>query len=197
MVIDYFFSTMSPFSYLAGDRLERIAAEHGASVRYRPFDIMAVFSQTGGVPPKDRHPSRQAYRLQDLGRTAKLNGMPLNLKPTHWPTNPAPSSYAVICAQEAGGGDVGALARFYLEACWSGEKDIAEDAVVREGLAACGFPESLADSGLLKGAESYEANTADAVGRNVFGAPTYIAGEQVFWGQDRLGHLGAHLKGEL
>ena len=48
--IDYYFSTVSPFTYLAGNKLEEIAAKHGASITYKPYDIMAAFPRTGGVP---------------------------------------------------------------------------------------------------------------------------------------------------
>ena len=107
--IDVFFSTLSPFTYLAGLRLPDIAARHGASVTYKPLDIMALFDRTGGVRPADRHPSRLAYRLQELRRQSAKAGMALYLKPMFWPTNPAPSSYAIIAAQ-ATGAEVGPLA---------------------------------------------------------------------------------------
>ena len=58
--IDYYFSTISPWAYLAGDRLERIAARHGASITYRPLDLMQLFDRTGGQRPQDRHPARLA-----------------------------------------------------------------------------------------------------------------------------------------
>jgi len=111
--IDYYFATISPFTYLAGTRLEEIAAKHGASVTYKPLDVAALFGRTGGQPPKDRHESRQAYRLQEMRRQGVKAGLALNLKPAFWPTNPAPSSYAIIAAQaavQAGNcGDFGAL----------------------------------------------------------------------------------------
>jgi 2-hydroxychromene-2-carboxylate isomerase len=193
--INYFFSTLSPYTYLAGDRLEKIAARHGTGIDYRPVDIIALFPRTGGTPPKDRHPARQEYRAEDLLRQARKVGMDFNLMPAHWPTNAAPSSYAIIAAQNAGGGDVGALVRGFLRACWAEEKDIAEDAVVRACLGAAGFDPALADSGLLAGAETYGANLEDAARRGVFGAPFYIAGEARFWGQDRLDDLDTYLDG--
>ncbi|MGB1208652.1 MAG: 2-hydroxychromene-2-carboxylate isomerase, partial [Paracoccaceae bacterium] len=107
--ITYYFATISPYTYLAGTRLEDIAARNGATITYKPLDIIALFGRTGGTPPKDRHPARQEYRAQELVRAAKMLDMPFNLKPAHWPTNMAPSSYAVIAAQQAGGGDLGAL----------------------------------------------------------------------------------------
>ena len=196
--IDYYFSTLSPFAYLAGGGLEEIAARHGASVTYKPRDIMALFARTGGTPPAERHPSRNAYRAQDLPRQAKKRGMPLNLKPAFWPTNPAPSSYAIIAAQKAGGGDMGALVRSVLRACWAEERNIAEDEVVRDCLAAAGFDPGLADRGLLSGAETYAANLEDAVNAGAFGSPFYVVGSgQSFWGQDRLEDLDLHLAGKL
>lgn len=192
--IDYYFATLSPYAYLAGDGLEQIAAKHGATITYKPVDIMALFGRTGGTPPKDRHPSRIEYRAQDLLRRSANLGMDFNLKPAHWPTNAAPSSYAIIAAANAGGGDVGQLVRLILQACWAEEKDIAEDAVVRDCLTAAGFDASLADSGMLVGAETYPANLEEAVERGVFGSPFYVTEDgQRFWGQDRLADLDAHL----
>lgn len=196
--IDYYFATLSPYTYLAGTRFEEIAAKHSATVTYKPLDIMALFSRTGGTPPKDRHPNRIEYRAQELPRQAAMLGMPLNLKPAHWPTNAAPSSYAIIAAQEAGGGDLGALVHSVLRAVWAEEKDIAQDDVVKACLESAGFDPSLADSGLLSGAETYARNLEEAVDRGAFGAPFYIVDSgQRFWGQDKLNELDLHLSGKI
>ncbi|MBT8154256.1 2-hydroxychromene-2-carboxylate isomerase [Epibacterium ulvae] len=192
--IDYYFSTLSPFTYLAGGRLEEVAAKHGATVTYKPLDIMALFGRTGGTPPKDRHPSRQEYRTIEMERQATLTGLPINLKPAHWPTNAAPSSYAIIAAQNAGGGDLGKLVQGFLSAVWAEEKNIAEDDVVRAMLEGAGFDPALAESGLLTGAETYAQNLEDAVSAGVFGAPFYITEDGArFWGQDRVDALDWHL----
>lgn len=193
--IDYFFATISPFTYLAGTRLEAVAARHGAQITYKPLDLIQLFGRTGGVPPAQRHPSRQEYRAQELVRLAKKLGLPMNQKPAHFPTNMAPSSYAVIAAQKAGGGDLGALAASFPRAVWAEEADVADDQVIRAALEAAGFDAGLADSGLLAGAEEYAANLEEAVTRGVFGAPFYIVREsdQRFWGQDRLEDLDLHL----
>lgn len=194
--IDYYMFTLSPFTYLAGDGLEKIAAKHGATINYKPFHLIQVFERTGGTPPKDRHVSRQAYRAQELPRIAKHNGMEITQKPAFWPTNPAPSCYAIIAAQAAGGGDLGGLCQSILRACWLEDKDIADDAVVKAALVANGFDASLTESGMLQGAEEFARNTEQAVLANVFGAPTYVVGDQVFFGQDRLEYLDIYL-GEI
>ncbi len=196
--IDYYFSTISPYTYLAGKRLEEIAAAHGATIWYRPLDIIALFARTGGTPPAERHPARQAYRLQELQRQSKKTGLALTLKPAFFPTNSAPSSYAIIAAQNEGGGDLAELVHGVTRAVWREEKNIAEDDVIRAALTATGFDPSLADRGLLSGAEEYAANLEAAVEAGVFGAPFYVVdGVTHFWGQDRLDDLALHLEGKL
>ncbi|MDJ0992038.1 MAG: 2-hydroxychromene-2-carboxylate isomerase [Dinoroseobacter sp.] len=196
--IDYYFATLSPFTYLAGTRFEEIAAKHGVEISYKPLDIIALFGRTGGTPPKDRHPNRQEYRKQDLARQAKKAGLPFNLQPAFWPTNPAPSSYAVINAVQAGGGDMGKLVHTITGACWAEEKNIAEDDVIRECLERAGFDPDLAGQNLLGAAETYTANLEEAIAKGAFGAPFYITDQdQRFWGQDRLDDLDAHLAGTL
>ena len=197
--IDYYWATLSPYTYLAGTRFEEVAKKHGATITYKPCDVIALFGRTGGVPPKDRHISRIEYRAQELVRQATKLDMPFNLKPAHWPTNGAPAAYAFIAAQNAGGGDLGALVHAITRAVWAEDKDIAQDDVVKACLEAAGFDPALADRGLLEGAETYARNLEEAVEAGVFGAPFYIVKEtgQRFWGQDRIDDLDAHLSGDL
>ncbi|MEM6595342.1 MAG: 2-hydroxychromene-2-carboxylate isomerase [Pseudomonadota bacterium] len=196
--IDYYFATLSPYTYLAGTRMEEVAAKHGATIRYKPLSIMDLFGRTGGTPPPQRHINRQEWRLQELRRSSKKLGMPMNIKPAHWPTNPAPSSYAIIAAQNEGGGDLAGLVHGFVRAVWAEEKDVAEDAVVREVLEANGFDGGLADKGMLAGAEEYAANLEEAVEKGVFGAPFYITdSDERFWGQDKIEDLDLFLSGKL
>lgn len=195
--IDYYFTLLSPYCYLAGTRLEEVAQKHGATINYKPFDLMQAFGRTGGQPPKDRHISRIEYRAQELPRQAKKIGMPFNLQPAHWPTNAAPASYAFIAAQNAGGGDLGLLAHAIMRAVWAEDKDIAQDDVIRACLEEAGFDPALAETGMLEGAEAYSRNLEEAVEAGVFGAPFYVIGHNRFWGQDRIEDLDLHLQGKL
>lgn len=196
--IDYFFAPISPFTYLAGTRLEGIAAQYGATITYKPLDIMALFARTGGLPPKDRHPNRQEYRMQEIRRQAAKLGMPINLRPAFWPANGAPAAYAMIAAQRAGGGDLGALVHSFPRAVWAEDRNIADAEVIRDCLSAARYDPDLADRGMFTGAEIYEANLEEAVTRGAFGAPFYITDtDERFWGQDRLDDLDLHLAGKL
>jgi 2-hydroxychromene-2-carboxylate isomerase len=195
--IDYYFATVSSYAYLAGTRLEEIAQAHGATITYRPIDMMGLYARTGGKPVAERHPSRQEYRLQDLQRQAKRLGLSLSPRPAFIGANAAPSAYAIIAAQARGGGDLGGLVHAVLRAVWSEDRDISDDEVIRHLLERHGFDPRLADSGLLMGAETYGQNLERAVASGVFGSPFYLVGEARFWGQDRLDDLDAHLAGRL
>ena len=191
--IDYYLFPLSPFSYLAGLELEAIAARQGAAIAYKPVQLFRIFAEVGTPQVKDRHPSKRSYRLQDIARLARARGMPVNLQPRHWPTNPMPALAAIVAAGGAGGGDLGALVHGFLRAVWAEERDIAGDETVRAILSAAGFDPALADRGLLTSVETVERNTDEALRRGVFGAPSYVLGDEVFWGQDRLPLLEAHL----
>jgi 2-hydroxychromene-2-carboxylate isomerase len=196
--IDYYFVTISPWTYLAGTKLEEIAAKHGATITYKPCDMNRVFASTGGLPLAERAQARKDYRMQELKRWRAARNMPLTLQPAHFPTNPAPAAYAIIAAQNAGGGDLGQLTHSILRACWAEEKDVADEAVIRDCLSSAGFDPELANSGLLTGAMTYESNADEAVQVGAFGAPFYLVdGQEKFWGQDRLELLDRYLAGEL
>jgi 2-hydroxychromene-2-carboxylate isomerase len=194
--IEMFFSTVSPWVYLAGLRMEEIAARHGADIRYVPLDAGALFARTGGQALADRHESRRAYRLQELRRWSAHLGMKLDLQPMYFPVNPAPSSYAIIAAQKAGGGDLAGLIHAFARAVWAEGRNIAEDEVVQDILAAHGYDPKIADRYMLAAAETYVSNLEEAVSRGVFGVPFYMVGEEGFWGQDRLDLLDRHLAGK-
>lgn len=195
--IDYYFATISPFTYLSGTRPGDIAKKHGATITYKPLDIMGLFSRTGGTPPKDRHPNRQEYRLQDMARRAKIIDEPLNLKPMFWPANSAPSAYAIIAAQNTGA-DVAKLVKSFGAACWVEERDISQDDVVRDCLEKSGFDPDLADADMLTSADTFAKNLEDAVLAGAFGAPFFITDtDQRFWGEDRIDDLDAYLGGKL
>jgi len=193
--VDYYFAAISPFTYLAGRRLQAIADRHGATVRYHPLDIMGLFDRTGGTRPADRHENRKEYRLQELRRWSARLGLPLNLRPMYWPANPAPASYAIIAAQHVGGGDLAGLAHAFPRAVWAEERNIADDDVVRDILAANGFDPGIADRHMAMAADTYARILDRAVLAGVFGAPFYVVGDERFWGQDRLDDLDAHLAG--
>lgn len=195
--IDYFLAPQSPFVYLAGLRPAQIAARHGAEIVYRPLDAAALFPRTGGKIRAERHPSRIAYGTQDRARLARKLGMKMDPQPMFGAANPAPASYAIIAAQAAGDGDLAGLVAAFGRALWAEGRDISDDEVIRAALTDCGFDPGVADRNMLMAAETYAANLEEAVSRGVFGVPFFVAGDQLFWGQDRLEDLDLYLAGKI
>lgn len=188
--IDYYLSLNSPWTYLGGPRLEAIARRHGAEVRVKPVDFGTIFPRTGGLPLPKRAPARQAYRLMELERWRRHLAMPLNLQPRHFPT-PAAKAAALVIAAETEGGDPLSLAQAILRSLWAEERDIEADETLDELARATGHDGAalLARARAPEIAAAQTAFTEEALARGVFGAPTYVLGEELFWGQDRLEFL--------
>ncbi len=193
--IDYYLSLRSPWAYLGSVRLEEIAARHGAEITVKPVDYGTIFPQTGGLPLPKRAPARQAYRLVELRRWRARLGLPLNLEPKGFAVDEAPAARLVIAAGESGG-DPLRLAHAVLRAVWTEERSIDDPATLQAIAEETGH-----DGGaLLALAErpettaAYEALTQEALSRGVFGAPTYVYKDELFWGQDRIDFLEEALK---
>ena len=195
--IDYFLALQSPYVYLAGRRPWEIAARSGVALVLKPVDVAQLFPRTGGKVRDERHPSRNEYAAQDRARQAKKLGLKLDPAPLFRAANPAPAAYALIAAQAAGGGDLASYVTAISRAIWAEGRDFSDDAVIGKALADAGFDPAVADRGMLMAAETYAANLEEAVAQGVFGVPFFVAGEQKFWGQDRLDDLDLHLQGKL
>ena len=189
--IDYYFTPVSPFTYLGHGRFVAMAARYGASVAVKPVDYGRIFPASGGLPLKQRAPQRQAYRLVELRRWSGRLGMPLNLQPKFFPVSGELASKWILAAEERGADGALKLAGACLHAVWAEERNVADAdtlaAIAREqGLDATVLAARAASADV---AERYEALTQEAIERQVFGAPTFIYRDEPFWGQDRLDFL--------
>jgi 2-hydroxychromene-2-carboxylate isomerase len=189
--IDYYFTPVSPFTYLGHGRFVAMAAKYGASVAVKPVDYGRIFPASGGLPLKQRAPQRQAYRLVELRRWSSRLGMPLNLQPKFFPVSGELASKWILAAEERGTAEALKLAGACLQAVWTEERNVADaetlGAIAREqGLDASALAARAASADI---AERYDALTQEAIERQVFGAPTFIYRDEPFWGQDRLDFL--------
>ena len=75
--LDFYFSTISPYTYLSLPRFRALVDMRGLDVRWKPLDIIALFARTGGTPVGQRPQARQDYRLADMARQAKRLSLPI------------------------------------------------------------------------------------------------------------------------
>jgi 2-hydroxychromene-2-carboxylate isomerase len=188
--IDYFFTSVSPFTWLGHQALLDIAGRHGKRVAYRPFNMMEVWEVSGAVPPARRSPTRQRYRLVELQRTARMRGLKLKPIPKTFPTDPAQADHCIVAITE-NGGDPGDFLFCVGEALWRDERQVADKEVLGELLRHCGHDPDriLALAAQDRIAEIRADNTRAAIAADVIGAPAYVYSGEVFWGQDRLDDL--------
>jgi 2-hydroxychromene-2-carboxylate isomerase len=187
--IDYYFTPISPWTYLGHERFARIAKATGARINVLPVDLGGkVFPVSGGLPLAKRAPQRQAYRLVELARFSAFHGLPLTLHPKFFPVPPDDAARLIIAVARRDGADAAmALTGAVARATWAEERSIADPAELAVMLAALGLPaQRLAESQSADVQALYEANTQQAIAAGVFGAPTYVIDGEVFWGQDRL-----------
>jgi 2-hydroxychromene-2-carboxylate isomerase len=187
--VQYFFAPHSPWAYLGHQRLVDLAAEAGAQIELKPFDIGKVFAVSGGLPLAKRAPQRQAYRLVELARWSKHLGLPLNLQPKFFPIPPdAPARLILATRIGLGTGKALELTGAIMRGLWVDEQNIADDETLVQIANGCG----LDGRSLLKASDTpgvlaeYDRNTDEATAANVFGVPWYMVDGESFWGQDRL-----------
>ena len=190
-VIDYYLFMISPWAYLGGPRLQEIAQRQGAEIRVKPIDMAVVYLETGGVPMAKRAPARLSYRLAELRRWRDHLGLPLNINPAHFPVPHEAASRMVIAADETPGGDAFCLAQALLTAVWAEERDISDAETLQQVAETTGHDAGalLAAAEQTGTAKAYAALSEEAVSREVFGSPSYVYRNEVFWGQDRLDFL--------
>ena len=192
--IEYYLSVVSPWSYLGHRRFCDIARENSAEILYLPIDSSILFAKTGGLALKDRSPQRKRYRMQELRRWRSRLELELNLEPQYFPTDSNLASRVIIGAIEAGH-DVAELAYQLMRAVWVREEDVSETSVVIGAIERSGgsVDDLLAAANHSNVQDIIIENSEQAVSKGVFGVPSYVVGEEVFWGQDRLEFLDLFL----
>jgi 2-hydroxychromene-2-carboxylate isomerase len=188
-LVDYYFSPSSPWTYLGHQRFADIARQRGAQIEVKPVDLGVIFPQSGGLPVGKRAPQRQAYRLVELDRWKAHLGVPLNVHPRFFPVDGTLAALAIVAATPSGAEAQMRLAGAILSAVWADELNIADPATLRAAAAKAGLDGDRLLGEAPNAKVRYDAFTREALARGVFGAPTYVYSNELFWGQDRLDFL--------
>lgn len=185
--IDYYFTLLSPWTYLGHAAFVDLARRHGCSIVYRPTPLRMVFDETGGLPLPKRHPVRQRYRILELQRWRAKRDLPLVIYPKHFPFDVSLADRVVIAIAQAGGDPSGFVGQV-LAGVWARDEDLSNPELIAGIADSAGFN----GAALIEAANSeavlqlYAATINTAVAAGVFGAPSYVLAGEVFWGQDRL-----------
>lgn len=188
--ITFHLDFISPYAYLAFEKLPEALQGLSYAVEYRPLLFAGLLKQHGQLGPAEIAPKRDWTYRQALW-LARTHGVPLELPAAH-PFNPlALLRLAVACGQD------GAVNRYVCETIfrhvWRGGADAADAARARalqDELKPARDPASDAVKAELK------ANTEAAIALQLFGVPTCAVDDKLFWGFDALPMLRAYLEGD-
>ena len=194
--VQYYFAPQSPWTYLGHLRFWDVARKHGARIEVLPVDLGGkVFPVSGGLPLGKRAPQRQAYRLVEMQRFSDHLHAPLNVAPKFFPVAGDDAARLIIAVAQHDGADAAMhITDAVLRAVWVEDRNIADEATLAALLEERELTaRRLEDAHSQAVAERYEANTQRAIEAGVFGAPSYVVGGEIFWGQDRLDFVDRRL----
>jgi 2-hydroxychromene-2-carboxylate isomerase len=185
--VTVYYALQSPWTYLGWARLRELVVRSSAIAHFRPIQIAPVFEASGTLMLAQRPKQRQAYRLMELRRWRDYLGIPLNLHPKYFPVDESLAARMVIAHRQLGG-DIAAYSQATMTAVWTEERDLSDRAtllqIAREQGADGPTLLEAAEKSAVR--EEYDANTQAAIKQGVFGMPTFVIDDELFWGQDRL-----------
>jgi 2-hydroxychromene-2-carboxylate isomerase len=173
--VSWVFDVISPFAYLAFPRLQELPA--GVELEVVPVLLAALLDHFGQRGPAEI-PSKRRFTYRFVLWRARRLGLPLRMPPAH-PFNPLAALRLIIAA-----GSDSRAAGAVLRAVFGEGRDVSDPAVIAGLAAQLGVAEpqaALADPAIK---QRLRDNTQWACSRGVFGVPTLVIGEELFWGHD-------------
>jgi 2-hydroxychromene-2-carboxylate isomerase len=173
--VSWVFDVISPFAYLAFPQLSRLPAH--VSVEFVPVLFAGLLKHFGQLGPAEI-PSKRRFTYRFVLWRARQLGLPMRMPPAH-PFNPLSALRLIIAA-----GSDRRAAGTVLEAVFREGRDVADPAVIAALARELGVADVQAavDDSTLK--QRLRDNTAWASARGVFGVPTLVIGNELFWGHD-------------
>lgn len=191
--IEFFFDFGSPYSWLATVKLPGMAKAAGAKIAYRPVSILRLMSLANNRPTTLESRNKARYANKDLARWADQYKVNRARNPAlkTMPLDPLLTGALIAMKQ----GQAEAYVSTVFDAIYSRGLDMGNPAIFAETLSAVGLDGAAIvrerdDPTLL---EDIERRTAEAADRGLFGVPSFIVGEDLFFGNDRLNFVESAL----
>lgn len=185
--VECWFEFGSTYSYVGAMRAPEVCRSAGLELVWRPFLLGPLFTAQLGISdsPFNLHPIRRQYMWRDLERLCEKYHLRF-AKPTVFPRNSLLATrVAMIAANQPWGRD-------FIEAVFRAnfveDREISDPKIIEGLLAACGVAAKpiLAQAGSDAVKAELRAQTEAAAALGIFGAPNFVVGGELFFGQDRL-----------
>ncbi len=188
--VEFFFDCSSPWTYLAFHQIEKLCAEEGARLLWKPILVGGVFNQVNRELydlRENQNPRKEAYYTKDLQDWARFYGLRIRHRPTVFPVNSVKAMRGALVADELE--KLPGYARAVFSAYWGDDLDISQDEVLAGIVKEVGLePEAFFTKiGSPECKAKLRDNTDDLIRRNGFGSPTlFVGGDDMYFGNDRL-----------
>ncbi|UWQ42242.1 2-hydroxychromene-2-carboxylate isomerase [Leisingera aquaemixtae] len=192
--LTFWFEFASTYSYLSVMRIGALAAARSVAVTWRPFLLGPVFAAQGwDTSPFNIYPAKGRYMWRDMERICTARGLPFR-RPDPFPQNGLKAARLALAAAETV--RIEAFTKAVFQAQFGDGADISSDAALQGCLRRAGLDEALMQRAQAPAVKSaLRAQTEDAIAAGIFGAPSFISGPELFWGDDRLEQALAHAAG--
>ena len=187
--LEFWFEFGSTYSYLAAARIENAAASAGVRVRWEPFLLGPIFAEQGwDDSPFNVYPAKGRYMWRDMERLCSKHGIPL-AKPARFPRSGVVAARVACLAKATSEPWLPGFVRAVFRANFAEDREIGDAAEVRSILDALGLPGArvVEKSEAPENRGRLREQTRRAAELEIFGAPSFVAGGELFWGNDRLG----------
>ncbi|WP_020649474.1 2-hydroxychromene-2-carboxylate isomerase [Solimonas variicoloris] len=185
--VEFWFEFASTYSYPAAMRVEAAARAAGVTLDWKPFLLGPIFQRQGyESSPFLAHADKGRYMWRDVERLCAKHGLAWRM-PSAFPRTSVLA--ARVACSHADAPWLPDFVRTIYAANFAEDRDIGAPEVVRDALVGAGVADP--DAALAFAQRDDEkpklrGNTEAAQTRGIFGAPSFVVGEELFWGNDRL-----------
>lgn len=193
--IEFWYEFASTYSYLSAMRIEALAAKVGVAVAWRPFLLGPIFFAQGwNTSPFNLYPAKGAYMVRDMERLTGERGLPFRM-PQPFPQNSLTAARLAVLGQDEAWGP--AFTRAVYTAEFGRGAGISDRGALASILGELGLDadQLMARIDEPDAKDLLKRQTGEAQARGIFGAPSFMAGGELFWGDDRLEQALAYAKG--
>jgi len=187
--LQFWFDFGSTYSYLSATRIEDVARAASVAVSWEPFLLGPIFKEQGwDDSPFNVYPAKGRYMWRDLERQcSRYGGIPF-AKPSRFPRNGLLAAWVACLAKASSEPWLPDFTRAVFRANFAEDREIGDAAIVRSILDSL----DLSGEDLIERASAPEnklllrERTRRAGEIGIFGAPSFVVREELFWGDDRL-----------
>lgn len=183
--VDFWFDFSSPYSYIASEWIEAVAARHGRTVRWHAI-LLGATMQAAELKPPVAYPLKREYSIADFARSARFEGVPYQLPPAFpIPTQNAARVFWWLAAQDES--RAAAWAHAGLRAYFTRSVVLNDAAALRQLCGEVGLDAAAAEAAWNDPVwkERLKRENDAAVAAGIFGAPAIVIDGELFWGNDR------------